>query len=57
MTALRRVGVQFTEAQKKTIKTLVETGQTLEAQKIILGELQASSAARRRRPARRWPAS
>jgi hypothetical protein len=39
VTALRRVGVQFTEAQEKQIKTLVETGHTLDAQKLILKEL------------------
>lgn len=41
MTALRRVGVTFTEDQKKTIKRLEETGHHLEAQKIILRELRA----------------
>ena len=39
MTALQRVGVAFTEDQKKQIKTLVKHGHTLEAQKIILHEL------------------
>lgn len=39
VTALRRVGVNFNEAQQDVIKTLVETGRTLEAQKIILNEL------------------
>ena len=33
------VGIQFTEPQKKQIKTLVATGHTLEAQKLILREL------------------
>lgn len=37
--ALRRVGVSFTEEQKEVIKKLVETGQTAEAQKVILKEL------------------
>jgi hypothetical protein len=37
--ALARVGVQFTKAQVKQIKTLVATGHTLEAQKVILREL------------------
>jgi len=37
--ALRRVGVQFTKAQEKQIKTLVATGHTLDAQKLILREL------------------
>ena len=40
VTALRRVGVSFTEDQQDFIKTLVESGQTLEAQKFILQELQ-----------------
>lgn len=37
--ALGRVGVQFTEDQKKSIKTMVESGDTLGAQKTILKEL------------------
>ncbi len=37
--ALSRVGVVFTAAQKDTIKTLVESGRVMEAQKVILGEL------------------
>jgi Prophage tail length tape measure protein len=37
--ALRRVGVSFTEAQKDQIETLVHSGKTMDAQKIILGEL------------------
>lgn len=39
ITALQRVGVTFTKQQKDQIKTLVEHGKTLAAQKIILGEL------------------
>jgi hypothetical protein len=39
ITALGRAGVQFTEDQKATITSLVETGNTLGAQKIILREL------------------
>jgi hypothetical protein len=39
LTALGRAGVQFTEQQKEQIKVLVESNRTLEAQKIILGEL------------------
>ncbi len=39
ITALSRVGVNFTDAQKEQIKTLVESGKTMEAQKIILKEL------------------
>jgi len=37
--ALSRVGVTFTEQQKKQIKALVDSGNTMAAQKIILGEL------------------
>lgn len=37
--ALSRVGVSFTEQQKKQIKTMVKNGDTMGAQKIILGEL------------------
>ena len=36
ITALRRSGVSFTEQQREQIKTLVESGNTLGAQKIIL---------------------
>lgn len=39
VTALQKVGVSFTADQKKQIKTLVESGKTMQAQKIILGEL------------------
>lgn len=39
ITALGRVGVSFTEDQKEQIKTLVKSGKTLDAQKIILREL------------------
>lgn len=41
ITALSRSGIQFTEAQKETIKSLVESGNHLEAQKIILAELES----------------
>lgn len=40
VTALSRVGVSFTEQQKAQIKTLTESGRTMGAQKLILGELQ-----------------
>jgi acid phosphatase family membrane protein YuiD len=40
ITALSRAGVQFTEDQKKTIKSLVESGNVLGAQKMILKELE-----------------
>jgi len=39
VTALQRVGVSFTASQKDQIKTLVESGRTLDAQKLILREL------------------
>lgn len=39
ITALTRVGVSFTEGQKATIKSLVDSGKTMAAQKIILAEL------------------
>lgn len=39
VTALSRAGVQFTKQQKAQIKAMVESGDTLGAQKIILGEL------------------
>lgn len=37
--ALARVGVNFSDAQKEVIATMVKTGNTLGAQKLILGEL------------------
>jgi hypothetical protein len=39
VTALQRVGVSFTADQKDQIKALVDTGDTLGAQKVILHEL------------------
>lgn len=40
ITALRRVGVNFSDAQKDVVKNLVETGRSAEAQALILKELQ-----------------
>ncbi len=40
VTALRRVGVNFNEAQQKVIENLVNSGKAAEAQKMILKELQ-----------------
>ena len=40
VTALQRVGVRLTDSQKDMVKSLVESGHTMEAQKVILGELQ-----------------
>jgi len=39
LTALRRVGIQFSDAQTQQIKSLVEAGRTMDAQKLILQEL------------------
>lgn len=39
VSALSRVGVSFTEQQKEQIKTLVESGDVMGAQKVILAEL------------------
>lgn len=39
VTALQRVGVSFTASQKEQIATLIESGQTMDAQKLILAEL------------------
>jgi len=41
VTALSRVGIQFTEQQKDLIKGLVESGRLMEAQAIILQELES----------------
>lgn len=40
VTALRRVGVNFSTAQRDVIENLVKTGQSAEAQRLILKELQ-----------------
>lgn len=40
MTALQRVGVQFTATQRDQIKAFVDGGQAAQAQAIILGELE-----------------
>ena len=39
LTSLTRIGVSFTEGQKKQITALTETGHTMAAQKIIIAEL------------------
>lgn len=41
ISALSRSGVTFTEQQKEQIKTLVDSGRTLKAQKLILGEVES----------------
>lgn len=41
ISALSRAGVTFTDQQKDQIKTLVQSGDVLGAQKIILGEVEA----------------
>jgi phage-related protein len=40
ITALQRVGVTFTDSQKNLIKSMVDSGNTAGAQKVILQELQ-----------------
>lgn len=40
LTALRRSGVSFTEEQREMVKSLVETGDLLEAQNIILSQVE-----------------
>ncbi|MFA5040978.1 MAG: phage tail tape measure C-terminal domain-containing protein [Bdellovibrionales bacterium] len=40
ISALKRVGVSFSDSQRDVIKSLVETGQKAEAQKIILAALE-----------------
>jgi hypothetical protein len=44
ISALSRVGVTFTNQQKKQIATMVKAGDTLGAQKIILGEVKSEFA-------------
>jgi hypothetical protein len=41
ISALTKSGINFTDAQKAQIKTLVASGKTLEAQKIILSEVES----------------
>jgi hypothetical protein len=41
VTALKKAGVDFTDKQRAQIRTLVESGRVLEAQKIILKEVQS----------------
>jgi hypothetical protein len=41
ITALRRAGINFTEQQKEQIKTLVQSGDILGAQKLILAEVES----------------
>jgi phage-related minor tail protein len=41
ISALTRVGITFTDAQKEQIKVLTESGDIMSAQKIILAELQS----------------
>lgn len=40
LTAMRRVGIQFTEDQQAMIRAMVDSGQVMEAQKVILSELE-----------------
>jgi len=40
ISALRRVGVSFSESQRELIRTLVETGETADAQRVILDALE-----------------
>lgn len=40
MTALRRAGVQLTDAQQAQVTAMVESGDVLGAQKVLLGELE-----------------
>ena len=41
ITALRRAGINFTDSQKEQIKTLVQSGDVLGAQKLILAEVES----------------
>lgn len=41
LTALTRSGIVFTEAQKAVVKSLVATGREVEAQKLILSEIES----------------
>lgn len=43
VTALGRVGVQFTQQQKDQIKAMAESGNVLGAQKIVMGELRTQT--------------
>jgi hypothetical protein len=54
MSALHRVGVDFNDAQKEQIKTLVESGDKMGAQKIILKELSTEFAGAAKASAKPW---
>ena len=41
LTALKKSGIDFTDQQKEQIKTLVASGKSLEAQKLILAEIES----------------
>ena len=55
VTALQRVGVSFTESQKASIESMVKHGKTLEAQKLILGELNKEFGGSAEAFGRTWP--
>jgi len=41
LTAMRRVGIQFTKDQEEQIRALIKSGEVMKAQKIILAELKS----------------
>lgn len=56
ITALRRVGVTFTDQQVKQIKAMVKSGDTLKAQKMILRELNKEFGGSAAAAGKTWPA-
>jgi hypothetical protein len=57
ISALRRVGVNFTVEQKKLIERLMESGRVLEAQKFILAELRTEFGGSARQAGQEFPAA
>jgi hypothetical protein len=56
ITALRRVGVTFTDQQTKQIKEMVKSGKTMQAQKMILRELNREFGGSAAAAGKTWPA-
>src|SRR6266536_1998159 len=54
ISSLTRVGVKFTQGQKNQIKALVKAGDTMGAQKIVLGELKTEFEGAAKASAKPW---
>ena len=54
LSALTRIGIVFTDTQKEMIKSLVQSGKLMEAQKVIVKELQSQFGGAARAIGRTW---